>query len=160
MIEIDIPGVTTLQLRHLVLDVNGTLALDGQLLPGVAERLSALQGQLQVHLLTADTHGRQREIDRQLDLTATILPPATPTTTQRSLKAAYVRELGAENVVAIGNGDIDAGMLGEAGLGIVVLGPEGLSTQALAAASVLCATINDALDLLLHPNRLRATLRL
>jgi P-type E1-E2 ATPase len=160
MIEISIPGKGTLQLSHLVLDVNGTLALDGQLLPGVPERLSALRDQLQVHLLTADTHGRQREIDRQLGLTATILPPTTPTTTQRSLKAAYVQELDAVGVVAVGNGNNDAGMLGAAGLGIAVLGPEGLSTQALAAASVVCATVNDALDLLLHPNRLRATLRL
>jgi P-type E1-E2 ATPase len=160
MIEISIPGNVSLQLSHLVLDVNGTLALDGELLPGVAQRLAALKDQLQVHLLTADTHGRQREIDRQLGLTATILPPATPATTQRSLKAAYVKELGPENVVAIGNGDNDAGMLGAAGLGIAVLGPEGLSTRALAAASVVCATTTDALDLLLHPDRLRATLRL
>jgi P-type E1-E2 ATPase len=160
MIEINIPGNVTLQLSHLVLDVNGTLALDGELSPGVAERLAALQGQLQIHLLTADTHGRQREIDRQLGLTATILPPAAPGTAQRSLKAAYVQELGPENVVAIGNGNNDAGMLGAAGLGVAVLGPEGLATRALVAAGVVCATINDALDLLLHPDRLRATLRL
>ncbi len=160
MIEISIPGKGTLRLSHLVLDVNGTLALDGQLLPGVAGRLDALKEQLQVHLLTADTHGRQREIDRQLGLTATILPPTTLTTTQRSLKAAYVQELGRESVVAIGNGDNDVGMLGAAGLGIAVLGPEGLAAQALTAAGVVCVTINDALDLLLHPDRLRATLRL
>jgi P-type E1-E2 ATPase len=160
MIEISIPGKGTLQVSHLVLDVNGTLALDGQLLPGVTERLDALKEQLQIHLLTADTHGRQREIDRQLGLTATILPPTTPTTTQRSLKAAYVQELGPETVVAIGNGNNDAGMLQTAGLGIAVLGPEGLAAQAQTSASVVCATINDALDLLLHPNRLRATLRL
>jgi P-type E1-E2 ATPase len=160
MIEIDIPGSKTLQLKHLVLDVNGTLALDGVLLPGIVEQLAALKEKLQIHLLTADTHGRQQEIDRQLDLTATILPPPTPTTSQRSLKAAFVERLGVEHVVAIGNGNNDAGMIQAAELGIAVLGPEGLSTQALAAASIVCASINDALDLLLHPNRLRATLRL
>jgi len=42
VIEIDIPGKGLLRLEHAVFDVNGTLALDGELLPGVAERLAAL----------------------------------------------------------------------------------------------------------------------
>jgi len=160
MLEITIPGAKTLRLKHLVLDVNGTLALDGNLLPGVAEQLAALQDHLQIHLLTADTHGRQKEIDRQLDLTATILPSPTPSTSQQLLKANYVLKVGRKSVVAIGNGNNDAGMLRAAGLGIAVLGPEGLATQALTAADLVCANVNDALDLLLHPNRLRATLRM
>lgn len=159
MIKIDIPGDRMLQFEHLVLDVSGTLALDGQLLPGISERLTALQNQLEIHLLTADTHGRQKEIDRQLGLTATILTPATPLTPQRALKAAVVKELGADRVIAIGNGNNDAGMIQAAGLGIAVLGPEGLATQALAAADLVCASPQDALDLLIHPDRLRATLR-
>ena len=161
MLEIDIPGSKRLILRHLVLDVNGTLALDGVLLPGVAERLATLKERLQVHLLTADTHSRQEEIDRQLGLCASILPtpgPAGPT--QQAQKAKYVQESGAEMVVAIGNGANDAGMIGAAGLGIAVLGPEGLALQALEAADLVCAGITDALDLLLHPNRLHATLRI
>ncbi len=161
MIEIDIPAAETLRLEHLVLDVNGTLALDGNLLPDVAGQLAALQERMQIHLLTADTHGRQRDIDRQLGLTATILPPASPDSgaTQLMAKAQFVEELGAQNVAAIGNGNNDAGMIRAAALGIAVLGPEGLATQALSAADLLCANINDALDLLLRPDRLRATLR-
>lgn len=162
MIEIDIPAAETLRLEHLVLDVNGTLALDGYLLPDVAGRLAALQAQMQIHLLTADTHGRQRDIDRHLGLAATtIVPPASPDSgaTQLMAKARFVEELGAQNVAAIGNGNNDAGMIRAAALGIAVLGPEGLATQALSAADLLCANINDALDLLLHPDRLRATLR-
>ncbi len=160
MIEIDIPGNRRLQLEHLVLDVNGTLALDGELLPGVAGRLAALGEVLQIHLLSADTHGRQHEIDRQLGLMATILPPPSPLLTQQAQKAAYVEQLGGASVVAVGNGNNDAGMLRAAGLGVAVLGPEGLAVQALTAADLVCASITDALDLLLHPNRLRATWRL
>lgn len=160
MIEIKIPGNKTVQLQHLVLDVNGTLALDGALLPGIAERLAILKEQLQIHLLTADTHGRQQEIDRQLGLVATILPPPTPSSTRQSLKTAFVEKLGAESVVAIGNGNNDAGMIQAAGLGIAVLGPEGLAILALTAADLVCASANDALDALLYPDRLRATLRL
>ncbi len=160
MIRIDIPGDTAILLRHLVLDVNGTIAVDGQLLPGIAQRLAALEGQLQVHLLTANTHGRQAQIDQALGLVATILPPATPSASQGSLKALFVEELGSANVVAIGNGNNDAEMLRSARLGIAILGPEGLAIEALTAAGVLCVTAVDALDLLLNPSRLRATLRL
>jgi soluble P-type ATPase len=159
MIEINIPGKETVRLEHLVLDVNGTLALDGELLPGIMERLALLKEQIQIHLLTADTHGRQREIDLRLDLTATILPPPSPAATQRSLKADFVENLGAEHVVAVGNGSNDASMTRTAKLGIAVLGPEGLATGTLSSADIVCASTTDALDLLLHPNRLRATLR-
>jgi len=57
MISLEIPGFGPLELRHLVCDYNGTLALDGQLLSGVAERVSALAAQLDVHVITADTFG-------------------------------------------------------------------------------------------------------
>lgn len=161
MLEIAIPGGANLALEHLILDVNGTLALDGRLLPGVAERLSDLGNSLQIHLLTADTHGRQHEIDHQLGLTATILPPPRPgeQTSQRMRKAAVVEALGAQVVVAIGNGNNDAGMIQAAALGIAVVGQEGLAAQALQAADVVCPSILDALDLLRVPDRLRATLR-
>ena len=160
MIEIDIPGSKRLQLEHLVLDVNGTLALDGVLLPGVDERLDQLRDRLDIHLLTANTHERQHEIDRQLGLTGTVIPAASPLGRgQGALKAAIVEELGAESVVAIGNGNIDFAMIERAGLGIAVLGREGMATLILAAADLVCAHINDALDLLLYPDRLRATLR-
>ena len=69
-----------------------------------------------------------------------------------------VERLGAERVVAVGNGANDAGMLQAAALGIAVLGPEGLAGEAWQAADVV-AGIHQALDLLLHPRRLVATLR-
>jgi len=73
-------------------------------------------------------------------------------------KRSLVERLGAERVVAIGNGANDAGMLQAAALGIAVLGPEGLAGEAWQAADVV-AGIHQALDLLLHPRRLVATLR-
>ena len=54
MIELTIPGRGEIHLQHLVTDVNGTLALDGTLLEGVARRLSGLRDRLTLHLLTAD----------------------------------------------------------------------------------------------------------
>jgi P-type E1-E2 ATPase len=151
-----VPGFRTLLLEHLVLDVNGTLALDGELLPGVSDRLTRLRETLTVHILTADTHGRQSEIDAKLGLCAARLKPGQPDTEQ---KTEYLRRLGGCHTVAIGNGANDAGMFREAELAIAVLGTEGLATVALWQADIIAPDICTALDLLLNPRRLTATLR-
>lgn len=155
MIEIDIPGRGFLRLSHVVLDVNGTLAVDGKLIDGVPERLAALREYVTVHLLTADTHGAQADIDAQLGLSAHRLTPGG----ERVQKAEYVSQLGASGVAAIGNGGNDAGMLKTAALSIAVIGREGASGEAIAAADVVVVGMADALDLLLKPRRLVATLR-
>jgi P-type E1-E2 ATPase len=155
MIEIEIPGRGVMQLHHLVSDVNGTLAFDGQLLPGVAEALRGLGQRLEIHLLTADTLGRQAAIDQELGLTATRIPAGN----ESEAKAAYVEKLGAHRVAALGQGANDAGMLKAAALGICVLSPEGTAGEAARVAEVLAPDIAAALALLQNPRRLVATLR-
>ncbi|HEX9389287.1 MAG TPA: HAD hydrolase family protein [Anaerolineales bacterium] len=117
MIELNIPGLGDYNLEHLVMDVIGTLALDGQLIDGVAEKIASLRDQFTVHLLTADTHGRQATIDQQLGLTAMRIMPGG----EAMQKAEYVRKLGSEHVAAIGQGANDAEMLTVARLGICVM---------------------------------------
>lgn len=156
MIELAIPGRGIIQLEYAVFDVNGTLATDGVLIDGVADKIALLRGKLDVRLLTADTHGKQAEIDRQLTFSADRLQPGGR---EREQKADYVYALNANKVVTIGNGANDVDMLKAAALGIAVIGHEGLSGEALAAADVLVRDIHDALDLLLNPKRLIATLR-
>ena len=153
---IDIPGFGVLRARHLVLDYNGALALDGDLLPGVADRLVRLAGELAVHVVTADTFGTVAEKLRDLPCRLELLPPGH----QDEAKLAFVRALGASQVVAVGNGRNDRLMLREAALGVAVLGAEGASSAALQAADVVCPDILSALALLAHPLRLTATLRL
>jgi len=155
MIEFEVSGRGTYRIEHLVLDVNGTLALDGKLLEGITPRIDKLLCLIDVHLLTADTHGKQHLIDAQLGLEATRITPDN----ESAQKAAYVKTLGRDQVCAIGNGANDAGMLAEAGLAIAVLGPEGLAVETLQAADIVVDNINAALDLLLHPRRIVATLR-
>lgn len=155
MIEMNIPGRGQLTLTNLVLDVNGTIALDGKLIPGVAERVTALRRLLNVSMITADTHGRAEEISKQLEITMVKIIPGD----EGGQKLRCVRELGSEKAVCIGNGANDALMLGEAAVGICVLGPEGTATAALMNSDVIVTDINLALDLLLNPLRLVATLR-
>jgi len=155
MIEMNIPGRGLVEIEHLVCDVNGTLALDGQLQDGVVRLLSGLRDRLKLHLLTADTHGRQEIIDRQLGLQAVRISPGN----EGEQKAAYVERLGAGHVAAVGQGANDALMLKAAGLGICVLSREGTALETLLAADGVAPDIQTALELLDRPLRLLATLR-
>lgn len=155
MISVDIPGWRTLEIAHLVLDINGTLAADGRALAGVAERLRALASVVSVEALTAGTHGGVERLGRELGVPIAVIQAGD----EAEQKRRRVVELGREGVAAIGNGVNDAAMLREAAVGIAVLGPEGAATQAVLAADVSCGDIADALDLLIRPMRLAATLR-
>jgi len=155
MIELNIPGRGLVQLYHLVCDVNGTLTVDGQLPEGVKLGLSALRDRLTLHLLTADTHCKQETIDRQLNIKAIRIQPGDEATQ----KAKYVEQLGANSVVAIGQGANDAGMIRAAGLGICVLSAEGTAVETLLGADLIAANMSDALEMLEKPLRIVATLR-
>jgi len=156
MLEIEIPGRRLLQLEYLALDVNGTIAVDGRLVEGVIERLAALRQEVDIHLLTADTHGRQAQLDAQLGLRATRIAAGQQEGAQ---KADWVRRMGAERVCYAGNGGNDVAALEAAALGIAVLGQEGVNLTAMQTADILVPSITTALDLLLHPARLVAALR-
>lgn len=155
MIKFNIPGSGEYELEHLVMDVNGTLAVDGQLMEGVAEKIASLRTHLTIHLLTADTHGKQAVIDRQLDLTAVRIAAGN----EASQKAEYVRKLGSEKVAAIGQGANDAEMLTAAHLGICVMSVEGVAKDTLFAADLIAPDILSALELLEKPLRIVASLR-
>jgi soluble P-type ATPase len=155
MIAIDAPGWGTRRIEHLVMDFNGTLACDGMLLPGVDERLMRLSMKVRLHLVTADSFGTVSDESRRFELALKIIKKGA----EDAQKAELVQRLGPLQVAVIGNGRNDVGMLREAGLSIAVLGPEGASAEALAAATLVCPDILSALDLLLHPKRLAATLR-
>jgi soluble P-type ATPase len=155
MIEIQIPGLDKMTLLHVVLDFNGTMAADGILVPGVAEKLNLLSRDLDIHILTADTFGTVREACGSINGTITVLPRGAGAPE----KEAFVKRLGESGVVAVGNGMNDRLMLRAACLGILVLGTEGASPQALSAADIVTAGIKDALDLLLNTKRIIATLR-
>lgn len=156
MIDLSLPGRDLeLKIRHLMLDVNGTLTVDGLLIPGVKERIELLKEHLEIYLLTADTFGRGAEVAAELGTKFERV-----NTYEGGLdKRYFLLNLGKENVAAIGNGYNDIYMLEEAILGIAVIGQEGCSVEAIRRADIVVNDINDALDLLLNPKRLVATLR-
>ncbi len=156
MIEIEIPGFRLLRLAHLVLDYNGTLAVNGDLIDGVKSRLNELAGSLSIHVVTADTFGKAAGAFAE---PGGSFGDSASGTTKPNAKADYVRQCGEQATVAIGNGRNDRLMLEQAALGIAVLGEEGIATAAIMAADVVVRDGLSALDLLRHPQRLVATLR-
>ena len=155
MIKFTVPGRGDYELEHLVMDVNGTLAIDGQLTEGVTEKIASLRDGLTIHLLTADTHGNQVVIDQQLGLTAVRIMLGG----ESLQKAGYVHRLGSEKVIAIGQGANDAQMLEAAHLGICVMSMEGVAKETLLAADLIAPNILSALELLEKPLRIIASLR-
>ena len=155
MLKVAIPGFEPMEFEHLVLDFNGTIAFDGQVIQGVAPAISMLAQLVTVHVLTADTHQNAVQEVAHLPVTTRVVNSAYQTDEKRQ----YVEELGTETVCAIGNGAVDVEMLKASELGIVIVGPEGLSPKALAAADVIMPDIVSALESLMNANRLKATLR-
>jgi soluble P-type ATPase len=147
-----VPGADTIEIEHVVLDLNGTLSDRGELIAGIADRLTTLARDLALHLVTADTLGTASRL-------AAELPVSVVTISLGSEKADLVRGLGPDRTIAIGNGRNDEQMLRLAALGIAVIGPEGAATSAVLAADIVCVSILDALDLLLDERTLASTLR-
>ena len=155
MISITIPGFGELDLAHLVLDYNGTLAVDGEPLPGVVERIKRLSRDVHVHVLTADTFGTVKRIFADLPCTVHVLDKKD----QDTAKLAYVKNLGLQNTACIGNGRNDWMMIDECALGMAVILPEGAFPKSILSADLVFSSIADALDVLLSPLRLTASLR-
>lgn len=155
MLDIEIPGLETLQLQHLVLDCNGTLTCDAELIDGVAQRIEALAQDLEISVITADTHGTAHATLQPLGCALHVIDPLD----QAQAKCDYITSLGAQQCVAIGNGFNDNLMLREACLGIAIVQAEGAAALTLQHADVICPDICSALDMLCKTSRLKATLR-
>jgi P-type E1-E2 ATPase len=147
-----IPGRAELRLDHLLLDVNGTLTNRGTVLDGVAERIGELSELLEIHLVSADTFGT-------LDAIAGRLGVHAVRAASGDAKLVQLDQLGRAGCAVIGNGANDVLVLEAAALGIAVIGAEGASSAAIRSADVVCASVHDALDLLLDDRTLVATLR-
>ena len=155
MLEIDIPGFGIAKLEHLVSDFTGTLSVDGLLSPGVKDQLNKIAVFMKIHILTADTFGKARDELEGIPCEIHIIEGKD----HDIQKEEFVKAIGADNVVAFGNGKNDRKMLKIARIGIAVSQDEGCAVDALYAADILVTSAQDGLALLLNTKRCKATLR-
>jgi len=156
MIDLSIPGrEMNLELNNLILDLNGTLTVDGILIAGIKSRLDILKKDLEIYLLTSDTLGCGAIVAEELGI------PIFKVGQEQGGedKLDFLNTLGADETIAIGNGFNDRLILEHAALSVAVIGDEGCSVQALMQADIAVKDILDALELLLNPLRIVATLR-
>ncbi|MGE5173055.1 MAG: HAD family hydrolase [Betaproteobacteria bacterium] len=155
MFELDIPGFGVINIEYLVSDFTGTLSVDGKLLPGVKERINKIAEVIKIHILTADTFGKARVELQGINCEIHILTGEN----HDVQKEEYVNKLGANRIIAFGNGNNDRRMLRAARIGIAVTEGEGCAVDAITSSNIHVRSAVDGLDLLLNPKRLKATLR-
>ncbi|RLA84211.1 MAG: ATPase P, partial [Deltaproteobacteria bacterium] len=147
MIRLDIPGKGIYEIENLVLDFNGTIAKDGRIHNKVKDRLNLLGKKLKVYILTADTRGDVEEKVRRLRVEVVRLEEGP----EAEQKRDFVRKVGPQRTIAVGNGYNDHLMVKEAVLGIAVIGPEGAAKETVLNADVVVTDVLDALELILKP---------
>jgi len=153
--RIDIPGWGNIDIENIVIDLNGTIATNGKVPFEVKEKINSLSGQAKIYILTADTQGTA---DKEMSgMNAELIK--IPEEDSKQGKFEFLKTLDLEMTVAIGNGSNNQLILKEAALGIAVLGDEGVSVSAIKSADLVVKNVQNALDLLLKPKRLIATLR-
>ena len=155
MLEIKIPSLGHFNFKHIVFDFNGTLATDGRIPDTIRGRLENLSQRMEVHVITMDTFGTIGNQLKSLPVQIAVLNSEKGT----EEKGNYIKALGADTCIAVGNGSNDCKMLLEAMLSIAVIGHEGLSQKALKDADLIFTSIEDVFDSLENPTRLAASLR-
>lgn len=149
----NVPGEGSIELKTIILDLNGTLSVKGKIPEGVKERLQKLtELGFEVVLFTGDQRGTADELTKDLGISF-----LKTKDTQEKENAA--KEFDASKTVAIGNARIDIGTFRNARLKIATLQAEGIHTGILSEVDVVVPSINDAFDFLIDPDIFSATMR-
>jgi soluble P-type ATPase len=160
MIGLEIPGFGHLEIHQVISDFTGTHAFRGKIRKGVKNRLIRLAGFVEIHILTADTRGTAKSELAGMPIIRKTLKRGKPHDEQ---KAAYVNKYDPRHVAAFGNGLNDRLMLkivkDAGGLAVAVDNGEGCAIETMQNANLFVYRSENALDLLLDPNRCKATLR-
>lgn len=149
----DIPGHGKLELKTIILDLNGTLSVAGTVPSGVKERLQTIKDRgFKVVFFTGNTRNDADQLAADLGIDWKLAKNADE-------KRDLALRLDPDTCVSIGNGLIDLELMKVVRLGIVTLQAEGVHVQTLLASDTVVPSITDALDLFIDDQRLVATLR-
>lgn len=152
----EIPGCGSFDIKYIVLDLNGTIAVDGKISAAVQRLIHELSSDYEVLIVSRDIHNNVKRLASELGVKHVKIATDLPASEQ---KEKIVEQLGGKNVIAIGNGNSDVGMLKAAAISIAVLGPEGSSSKCAGEADILTTNIRDAFECIRRPARLIATLQ-
>ncbi len=157
MVILDIPGKGKMTIENVVLDFNGTIAYDGTIKNGIREKIEKMHEMgINIYILTADTYHQAAEQCKDMPVTLEIFDVDNAALSKREI----VNNIDSKVTMTIGNGNNDVEMFEESILSVAVIGDEGCAVKAIFAADIITNNIDDAIDLILNPHRIKATLRM
>jgi len=154
--QLSIQNFGKIDIKYLVFDYNGTVAVDGKLIKNAAENFKKLSDEFEIYVITSDTHGSAVQNLQNLPVKIKILTSNNHT----KEKEEFVNSLNASNVIAVGNGNNDSLMLKAAKIGVCIIQEEGASSASLINSDLVLKDINDFFEMIKNPKRLIATLRM
>lgn len=153
--KVEIPGTKTFEIKNVIFDYNGTVAINGELIKNVSENINELSNDFKFYVITADTYGSVQKELENTNCEVIVIGKKE----QDKEKLDFINKIGANTTIAVGNGRNDKLMLKEAVLGVAILQEEGLCTQTLLTSDILVHSILDVFSFLKDANKLVATLR-
>ncbi len=156
MILIERPGQEPLEIDHLLIDFEGTLAMDRRVHPKAKDKINLLSKRLKIYIFVKEEKERAEEVLKKVKAEIIFLNKGEAS----KQKLELIQSLGSFRTAVIGNGIDDLSIIKEAALGMVILGKEGTSGALIQIANLVFTDVIDALDFLLKPLRQRATLGL
>jgi len=154
MITMERPGQEPLRIEYILIDFEGTLAVDRRVDPKAKDKMNLLSRRTKIYVLAQGQDQVAEEVLKKVTVEVVHLKEGESSQGKLNL----LNELGSQRTVAIGNGLDDVAMVENAGLGICVISREGTASEMLEKADLVVANILDALDFLLKPMRQQATL--
>jgi len=152
---INVPETGKYEIENIVFDYNGTIAINGEIISGILEKIVKLTEVFNVAIITADTFNTVRKAFKNTNVNIHIIDNENG----MIQKKEFIKNIGSNKTIALGNGRNDELMLKEAIISVAILNNEGVSLKALNSADFLLKDINHFFEMIEEPKKLIAILR-
>ncbi len=148
-----VPEVGEIEIKTIVLDLNGTLSVNGEIPEGLNERLAKLKTlDISVVLFTGDQRGTAADLCKEYGIDFIRTKSGVE-------KEEAMKKYDPETTAAIGNARIDIGTFKHAKVSVATLQSEGIHAEILKYVDVIVPSIKDALDFFIDTDTFCATMR-
>jgi P-type E1-E2 ATPase len=149
----NVPEVGEIEIKTIILDLNGTLSVNGKIPDGVKDKLKKLNELgVKVVLFTGDQRGTAEELCEELGMDFVRTKSGVE-------KGEAMKKYDSETTAAIGNARIDIPTFKHAKVSVATLQAEGIHAEVVNNVDVVVPTINDALNFFIDPDTFSATMR-
>ena len=151
--QFNIPQGESFEITTIVLDLNGTLSVNGKISDKTKSLISKLKElNYRIVLISGDIRGNAKIIAKELGIEILL-----GKTSDEKVKQMYNFDI--EKTASIGNARIDIGTFINSKLSIATLQSEGIHTGILKYVDIIVPSIEDALNLFIDKKSLEGTLR-